>query len=132
MPVKGRFVSIRATVCLEFTAIPGGMPPPACAHGPRDTDRLPHLAQGLSHREVAATLFLSHRTIDFHLIKSSPKTGITSTRRPHEVQSRLMLWRVCSSQDARASAWRGDRGWVPIHRLKALERAAGSAHLPDG
>ena len=36
------------------------------------------VAQGLSNREVAATLFLSPRTIDFHLRNVFAKTGITS------------------------------------------------------
>jgi DNA-binding CsgD family transcriptional regulator len=34
--------------------------------------------QGLSNREVAAQLFLSPRTIDFHLRNVFTKTGITS------------------------------------------------------
>ena len=36
------------------------------------------VAQGLSNREVAAKLFLSPRTIDFHLRNVFAKTGITS------------------------------------------------------
>ena len=36
------------------------------------------VAQGLSNREVAAELFLSPRTIDFHLRNVFAKTGITS------------------------------------------------------
>lgn len=36
------------------------------------------VAQGLSNREVAAALFLSPRTIDFHLRNVFAKTGITS------------------------------------------------------
>jgi DNA-binding CsgD family transcriptional regulator len=36
------------------------------------------VAQGLSNREVAAQLFLSPRTIDFHLRNVFAKTGITS------------------------------------------------------
>ena len=36
------------------------------------------VAQGLSNREVAAGLFLSPRTIDFHLRNVFAKTGITS------------------------------------------------------
>ena len=36
------------------------------------------VAQGLSNREVAATLFLSPRTIDFHLRNVFAKEGITS------------------------------------------------------
>ena len=36
------------------------------------------IAEGLSNREVAAKLFLSPRTIDFHLRNVFAKTGITS------------------------------------------------------
>ena len=37
-----------------------------------------HVAQGLSNRDVAAKLFLSPRTIDFHLRNVFAKTGISS------------------------------------------------------
>jgi DNA-binding CsgD family transcriptional regulator len=37
-----------------------------------------HVAQGLSTRDVAAQLFLSPRTIDFHLRNVFAKTGISS------------------------------------------------------
>ena len=33
-------------------------------------------AQGQSNREIAATLFLSHRTVGYHLYKAYPKLGV--------------------------------------------------------
>jgi DNA-binding CsgD family transcriptional regulator len=35
-------------------------------------------AQGRSNREIAAALFLSPRTVGYHLYKAYPKLGITS------------------------------------------------------
>jgi DNA-binding NarL/FixJ family response regulator len=35
-------------------------------------------AQGLSNREIGQRLFLSHRTVGYHLYRIFPKLGITS------------------------------------------------------
>jgi DNA-binding CsgD family transcriptional regulator len=44
----------------------------------QETQVATFIAEGLSNREVAAKLFLSPRTIDFHLRNVFAKTGITS------------------------------------------------------
>jgi FixJ family two-component response regulator len=35
-------------------------------------------AQGQSNREIAAKLFLSHRTVGYHLYQAYPKLGVSS------------------------------------------------------
>jgi DNA-binding CsgD family transcriptional regulator len=45
---------------------------------PQERQVARHVAEGLSNRDVAAQLFLSPRTIDFHLRNVFAKTGISS------------------------------------------------------
>jgi DNA-binding NarL/FixJ family response regulator len=35
-------------------------------------------AQGLSNRDIAAQLFLNHRTVGYHLYKAYPTLGVVS------------------------------------------------------
>jgi DNA-binding NarL/FixJ family response regulator len=56
---------------------------PAGAGGVGPADRQEYqiarlAAQGESNREIGARLFLSHRTVGYHLYKAYPKLGITA------------------------------------------------------
>ncbi|MDO3703214.1 AAA family ATPase [Micromonospora sp. C28SCA-DRY-2] len=48
-------------------------------------------AQGLSNRDIAAQLFLSHRTVGYHLYKAYPKLGVTSRGELKELAGQLGL-----------------------------------------
>lgn len=45
---------------------------------PQELQIVRHVCQGLSNREVGAQLFISPRTVEYHLYKAYPKLGIAS------------------------------------------------------
>ena len=53
---------------------------PSAGNGlsPRERDVVDLVARGMTNREVAETLFLSRRTVEFHVANAMKKTGVSS------------------------------------------------------
>lgn len=59
-------------------ADPAGASATATGLTPQELQIVRLAAEGLSNRDIAAQLFLSHRTVGYHLYKAYPKLGVTS------------------------------------------------------
>ena len=68
----------------ELVALGEGIPEPATTGAglltPQELQVVRHAARGLSNREIAAELFLSPRTVGYHLYKAYPKAGRQKAR----------------------------------------------------
>ncbi|MFI5910216.1 AAA family ATPase [Dactylosporangium sp. NPDC051541] len=73
--------SARARTELEATGLPSAAarPEPAAARlTPQELQIARLAAQGLSNKDIAAQLFLSPKTVAYHLYKAYPKLGVTA------------------------------------------------------
>ncbi|WP_245974222.1 AAA family ATPase [Thermomonospora umbrina] len=73
---------VRAELTATGARLPDERPVPGAAAGltPQELQIVRLAAKGLSNRDIAAQLFLSHRTVGYHLYKAYPKLGVTSRR----------------------------------------------------
>ncbi|MCZ2526244.1 helix-turn-helix transcriptional regulator [Streptomyces sp. HB2AG] len=85
----------RARNELAATGARGGGPGPAGGPAvgltPQELQIARLAAQGLSNRDIAAQLFLSHRTVGHHLYKAYPKLGVASRSELRDSADRLGL-----------------------------------------
>ena len=70
----------RARTELEATGLRAPQPaaPAAADLTPQELQIARLAGQGLSNRDIAAQLFLSPKTVAYHLYKAYPKLGVTS------------------------------------------------------
>ncbi|MGW2659357.1 helix-turn-helix transcriptional regulator [Nocardia tengchongensis] len=70
-------------------ADPAGASATATGLTPQELQIVRLAARGLSNRDIAAQLFLSHRTVGYHLYKAYPKLGVTSRGELKDIAAQL-------------------------------------------
>jgi DNA-binding NarL/FixJ family response regulator len=68
----------RAELATTGLSAAGGEAPRAAALTPQELQIARLAGQGLSNKDIAAQLFLSPKTVAYHLYKAYPKLGIAS------------------------------------------------------